>query len=126
MRCLRELSRPTLVLCLVVAWGARTASADPADDLFNAAQDLKDHGKFDEACVKFQQALDINPNAVGTILNVALCDEKANKLATAQRLYERARALAEENKLEEHKKAAVDKLAALTPRVPHVAFAFTE
>jgi hypothetical protein len=76
--------------------------------------------------VKFQQALDLNPNAVGTILNVALCDEKANKLATAQRLYEKARALADENKLAEHSKAATEKLEEIKRRVPHVAFAFTE
>jgi tetratricopeptide (TPR) repeat protein len=65
---------------------ARIAAAEPqskADELFERAQKAKQAGHNDEACKLYDQALRYNPNAVGTLLNVAKCDEDAGKVATA-------------------------------------------
>ena len=68
----------------IVVLGAlvRAAHADDASDaetLFNEGVKAKEAGKPAEACAKFRASYEKNRNAVGTILNVALCDEEAGK-----------------------------------------------
>lgn len=97
-----------------------------ADRLFEEAQALKQSGKTDEACAKYNEALAFNRNAVGTLLNVAKCAEDAGKYATAVKHYRQARDLAREHSLNEHKTAAEQRLTINEPKVPRLAIAFTE
>ena len=62
-----------------------------ADEKFEAASKLRDAGKTAEACAMFNEALTLNPNAIGTILNVARCAEEEGKVATAIRYFSDAR-----------------------------------
>jgi hypothetical protein len=100
--------------------------ADAAEKLFEKGRLQKDRGDLKGACETFDQALKLNRNAVGTILNVALCDEQAGKIATAWKLFTEARARAEEQRLEEHRKAAAEHSEKLKDRLPHLALAFAE
>ncbi|HEU4611263.1 MAG TPA: tetratricopeptide repeat protein [Kofleriaceae bacterium] len=117
-----------LTIVLAAHGIARAGDEDPtkADQLFAEAQALRDQGKTAEACAKFDEALSYNPNAVGTLLNVGLCNEQSGKYATAARYYTQARDLAREHNLEEHLHAAEARLAATTPLVSHLAIAFAE
>ena len=118
-----------VVTIVLAAHGLAIADdTDPAraERIFAEAQALKDQGKSDEACTKFAEALRYNPNAVGTLLNVGLCNEQAGKYASATRYYTHARDLAREGDFPEHLRAAEARLAATTPLVAHLAISFAE
>jgi tetratricopeptide (TPR) repeat protein len=126
---------PLIIGCVVVAAvrivhagpnDAKTDNAAKAELMFEEGQKLKAENKLQEACAKFDEALALNPNAVGTILNVALCDEQAGKVASAAKLFAEARDRAREQNLDEHRKAAEDHYNKLEPRLPHLAIAFAE
>jgi hypothetical protein len=120
--------RSTAIL-VAVAGLARLAYADDASDaeqLFNDGQQLKEAGKPEEACAKFRASLVKNRNAVGTILNVALCDENEGKIASAYKLFSEAENRAREQNLAEHQKAAAEHRRKLELSVPHVAITFAE
>jgi hypothetical protein len=118
----------------LVATAAGTARADEAhaDDAsaadlkFEEAMKLRDQGKIQEACARFDDSLALNPNAIGTILNVARCAEDAGKTGTAVRWFTEARDRAREQNLKPQMKAAEDHLAKLVDHVPHLAIAFAE
>lgn len=97
-----------------------------ADALFDEARKLVDAGKRDEACAKFDQSLKLNPNAIGSILNVARCREDAGRVASATRMFTEARDRAVEQHLDEYKRAADEHLASLASRVPYLHVEFTE
>jgi hypothetical protein len=113
-------------ICIILAW-ATAASAGPraedkaeADRLFDQARDLLTKGDRVEACKLFDLSLRKDPRAVGTMLNVALCNEEGGAIATAMRVYAEARDRAGDQGLAEHREAAERKLALLAPRVPHL------
>ncbi len=108
------------------AWADGDEDTTKADKLFEEAQQLKQSGKTDEACAKYNEALAFNRNAVGTLLNVAKCAEDVGKYATAVKHYTQARDLAREHALNEHRAAAEERLAVIVPKVPRLAIAFTE
>lgn len=105
---------------------ARTAYAQSAESLFDEGDKLRKDGKTAEACVKFRASFAINPNAVGTMLNVALCDEEEGKIASAHKLFSEAAARAEEQHLEDHLAAAKEHKDKLAGAVPRLSVAFTE
>lgn len=111
---------------LARAQGEEQADAEKADRIFSEAQALKQAGKNAEACAKFDEALRYNRSAVGTILNVGLCNEEANKVATALEQFRQALDLAREHDMAEHKAAAEEHIAKLEPLVPHLSIAFAE
>ena len=116
-------------MLVVLAGLVRLAQADDAADaekLFAEGQELKEAGKPEQACVKFRAALDKNRNAVGTILNVALCDENAGRTASAYKLFREAEERAHEQKLDEHEKAAQEHKDKLSPLVPHLSITFAD
>jgi hypothetical protein len=115
-----------LGICVVIAC-ASTAAAGPknedkaeADRLFDQARDLMTKGDRVEACKLFDLSLRKDPRAVGTMLNVGLCNEEGGAIATAMRFYAEARDRAGDQGLAEHREAAERKLALLAPRVPHL------
>jgi hypothetical protein len=116
------------VLGIVVAL-AGTARADDiksADEKFEAARKLETQGDHAGACKLFSESLALNPNAIGTILNVGLCAEHEGRIATAVRYFSDARDRAREQNLAPQLAAAEDHLEKLTPRAPHLAIAFSE
>jgi hypothetical protein len=100
-----------------------------ADLLFKEAQALQSTD-LHAACAKFAESYDLNPHAIGTLLNVALCDEKLGRLASAFEKFTLARDLAAEmlasgdKDVAAHKKAATTHIASLEKRVPHVTIEF--
>jgi hypothetical protein len=115
-----------LGICAVVVWAsAATAGPRPedkaeADRLFDQARELMTKGDRVEACKLFDLSLRKDPRAVGTMLNVGLCNEEGGAIATAMRFYAEARDRAGDQGLAEHREAAERKLALLAPRVPHL------
>lgn len=123
--------RSLVVLVLVLLSSSyRVATADDdlakADALFAEAQELKAAGNLVDACKKYDEALQYNRSAVGTLLNVGLCNEQAGKYATAVTYYTQARDLAREHSFVEHQTAAEERLAVALPLVAHLAIVFAE
>ncbi|MFN0246604.1 MAG: PEGA domain-containing protein [Kofleriaceae bacterium] len=119
----------SLVLVLpTVAFAQNKPSEDNvarADALFKEAQALQSTD-LNAACIQFAESYALNPHALGTLLNVALCDEKLGRLASALEKFKLARDVAAEmlangNKdVAAHQKAAMTHITALAPRIPHV------
>lgn len=113
---------------LLATGGVVRADEDPAkaDKIFEQAQELKQAGKTAEACAKYDEALRYNTSAVGTLLNVGLCAEESNRVATALNYFTQARDIAREHNLVEHRAAAEEHILKLEPLVPHLSIAFAE
>jgi hypothetical protein len=99
---------------------------DKADQLFAEAKALESSNNLGEACARYTESLHYNPAAIGILLNVALCNEKLGRIASAVARFTEARDNAREQGLPEHMRAAEDHLAALQPKVPHLAIRLTE
>jgi len=98
---------------------------EKADQLFAEGKALMASNLL-QACDKFSQSLRENPAAIGTLLNVALCDEKLGRVASAVAKFAEARDRSKEQGLIEHQRAAEDHIAALEPAVPHLAISLTQ
>lgn len=96
-----------------------------ADALFEEAQALLGTD-LNAACAKFAESYELNPHALGTLLNVARCDEKLGRIASAHEKFKLARDIAAEQlasgskDVAAHKKAAITHIDALEKRIPHV------
>jgi len=116
-----------LVIAAMLVGAVRTARADDniakADKLFAEGRALSE-SDLHAACEKFEESLKFNSQAIGTLMNVALCDEKLGRTASAVAKFSEARDRAKEGNLDAYLKAAEDRIAALTPRVPHVKLVF--
>jgi tetratricopeptide (TPR) repeat protein len=64
-----------------------------AEQLFVQGRALMEQGKLDEACRALEASHTLDP-APGTLLNLALCNEKQGKVATAWALYREVENLA--------------------------------
>ncbi|MCA9642024.1 MAG: hypothetical protein H6718_15855 [Polyangiaceae bacterium] len=109
-----------MLLGLLATLGAAsTASAqnDPAaaEALFQQGRAAADAGDFRTACEKFRESNRLDP-AVGTLLNIADCEEKLGRVATAwthfQEVAQRLPAT------DERRALAAQRAAALEPRLP--------
>ena len=129
----RELAYPgdvgrTIVVAFVAC--ARVAFAQPAGDagdaaaLFEAGRELLVANHPAEACQKFEAALAHDAGAIGPLMNLGLCNEQLDKLATAKRWFGRAKQRATELGLASTVAAADAKLGALVPHVPALVIAF--
>lgn len=138
MRIARSLAKLALAALVVAGRGGlggpgTSAHADPspdpriekADQLFAEGKALLGSNLL-QACAKFDESLRENPAAIGTLLNVALCDEKLGRVASAVAKFSEARDRAKEQGLPQHIRAAEEHLAALAPQVPHVTIKLTE
>ncbi len=116
------------LIVVVLSFGVARADIDIAksDAAFEEGLKLKDAGKLDAACTKFKEALKFNPNAVGTMLNVAVCDEQTGHIASAYKRFKEARDRGREQNLGEQVKLAEQHIAQLEPDMPYLAIAFAE
>lgn len=124
----RRLQR-AVVSALAIMTATGTASADDktqrADRLFEEGKAMLDKD-LAGACQKFEESLQFNSQAIGTLLNVALCDEKLGRYASAVAKFTEARDRASEQGMDVHRKAAEEHILALADKVPHVTLKFSE
>ena len=76
----------SLVLTGVLAAATAHAGPAPADVAFKKGRDFLKAGKFAEACAAFEESQRLDPQ-LGTQFNIAQCDEKIGKIATAWAIY---------------------------------------
>src|ERR1041385_700610 len=97
-------TRITTFLCVaalgaVIFFSVRPALAQgegnkaAAEALFSAGRDLMAAGKFDDACAKFEASQKLDAG-LGTLLYLADCYERANRLASAWATFKEAESIA--------------------------------
>lgn len=109
-------ARERLAVIVVIGLVARIASADgsEADTAFKKGRELLKDGKYAEACEQFERSQQLDP-ALGTLFNIAQCDEHIGKLASAIAAY---REVVSRDTKAERRAAANDLAQKLEPRVP--------
>ncbi|MBX3188781.1 MAG: hypothetical protein KF819_17315 [Labilithrix sp.] len=111
---------PCLVAVLVAGGGEARAQNEggtaAAESLFQEARKLIDAKRYGEACPKLVASHKLAP-AVGTLLNLADCYEKDNKLASAWARFHEAIALAQRLGRPDREKTARDRADKLEPRL---------
>jgi hypothetical protein len=117
-----------VVTIAAVAAAGGVASAQPAnkaDALFDEGRALLEQGKYKEACAAFEASL-AEADAIGTRLNLALCEEKRGRIYTAVLKFEDTAARAERSGQLDSAKVAREHATALRPRVPTLVITFAE
>jgi len=93
---------------------ARSAAADA---LFESGHEAMSKGDYDTACARFAESNRLDP-AVGSLLNLAACEEKRGRLATSWQLFKRV--MSDLPPGDDRYPIAQRRASALRPRVPHV------
>ncbi|MFO0667229.1 MAG: hypothetical protein U0174_24970 [Polyangiaceae bacterium] len=112
-------------LLLSVSLLARTVGAQPAapnasaDQLFEDGRKAMMQGQFEAAARLLEASQKADP-AAGTLLNLAECYEKLDKIASSIETYTLARDEAKRAKRDKWADQASQRIAALTPRLPKV------
>ena len=101
-------------LVAFVAPAAAQAPPSEADVAFKNGRDLLKAGKFADACREFEHSESLDPQ-LGTRFNIAQCDEKIGKIASALAIY---RDLAANDANAKRKQTSAELVAQLAPRVP--------
>jgi serine/threonine-protein kinase len=91
-----------------------------AEALFQEGKRLVAAGNFAAACPKFAESQRLDPGS-GTLLNLADCQERIGKLATAWAFFRDAEAGARAKGNKEREAEAARRAAALAPRLPKLA-----
>ncbi|MGC4087952.1 MAG: hypothetical protein QM756_08655 [Polyangiaceae bacterium] len=104
---------------------AGSADSAPAQALFDQAKSLMSEGRFAEACGKLEESQRLDP-ALGTLLNLADCNDKAGKLASAWSLFRDAEAQAKRDQQADAATVAHDRAVALAERVPRLVIEVTD
>jgi hypothetical protein len=78
-----------VVLGSLVSRPALAGNAAAAEALFNRARTAMDAKDFDTACQRFAESNRLDP-AVGTVLNLGVCEAKRGRVATAWELFRAA------------------------------------
>ena len=101
-----------------------------ADALFEEGRKLlaaagDDREKVKVACAKFDEAIKLDPEAPGTMLNLGLCNEKLEKYKTALYWFRKAQARAAETNLPDYETAAKQHTVDLAGKVATIKIAFS-
>src|SRR3984885_13234555 len=98
--------------------GANTStdSRALAETLFFTARGLMEAGRYTEACNKLTESYRLDA-AAGTLLNLAVCNQKIGKTASAWGEYRDALAEARRMNRPDREKVATEGIAALEPEV---------
>ncbi len=99
------------VLVAALLLGIASVHADPssqkkADALFADGRKLIEAHDDVGACTKFNEAIKLDPDAAGTMLNLGLCNQNLKKYRLALRWFRKAQARAHETNLPEYEVAA--------------------
>src|SRR5689334_8690794 len=118
------LSKGVITVSFIAA--VAPASAQPArskaDELYNNGRALVAANKLVEACAAFEQSQELEP-AVTTLIALATCRERLDKLATAWELFldaEQQTRSAKDNRTLQLHQIAFDRATQLGPRVPRL------
>lgn len=122
-------------LAVVTSWFGFALADDndgtrkQADELFEQGRkELNEAGtnrtKIAAACEKFDEAIKLDPEAPGTMLNLGLCNEKLEKYKTALYWFRKAQARAAETGLPEYEAAAKQHTVGLAKRVATIKLEF--
>jgi tetratricopeptide (TPR) repeat protein len=105
----------------------KTGKQKQADELFEEGRNLLNAGDQNAAaaCAKFNDAIKLDPEAPGTMLNLGLCNEKLNKYKTALYWFRKAQARAAETNLPDYETAAKEHTVDLAGKVATIKIAFT-
>lgn len=109
-------------IALVLARSAHAQSSDSvaaAEQLFEQARELFDKGDYIAACPRFEASLKLDP-ALGTLLNLATCEEKLGKIASAWGHYREVIALATKAGDTTRIDIARERTKELEPRLPRL------
>ena len=111
-------STGALALALMAPCAKAQTNADKAaaEALFQAGRDLMGAGKFSEACEKFEASQRLDAG-LGTLLYLADCYEKANRLASAWANYREAESIAMGRSDQGRAQVARQRYTALEPRL---------
>ena len=115
--------RPALVCALLIALlhapGARAQDRDPAaaEVLFREGRAAADAGDHAKACTKFRESNRLDP-APGTVFNMADCEEKLGRIATAWTLF--SEVIQKLPATDERHGISSKRAAALEPRLPRL------
>lgn len=110
-------ARFALLAAVILLTEPRIACAQSAaaDALFNQAHAAMEKGDYEAACQRFRESDRLDP-AIGTKLNLAICEEKRGKLATA---WDLLHAVIDKADASDERRAMAQDLAdKLEPRVP--------
>lgn len=88
--------------------------------VFVEGRRLMGAGRPGEACEKFKAAFADDPDAIGVILNLGLCNEQSGKLATAARFFRLATVKGMEEKVPEAVEDARQHLAGMLAKIPKI------
>jgi hypothetical protein len=104
--------------------GATRAQADGNDEaaaeaLFLEGRALMEGARFDEACAKFEASERVSP-ALGTLMNLADCEEKRGRIATAWAYFRDAALQAQQAGRADRKRVAEARALDLEARSPKV------
>ncbi|MBN2196903.1 MAG: hypothetical protein JW751_29130 [Polyangiaceae bacterium] len=101
--------------------GAETTDLAAARELFHQAKEAAAAGDMAAACTKFAESYRLGP-AVGTLLNLADCDQRNGRLATAWSRYQRA--LEELPRDDDRRPQVTAVVESLEPRLPRLTLHF--
>jgi len=105
------------VVCSTAARRAEAQNPAAAEALFEQARAAMAAGDYDMACARFRDSDKLDP-AVGTRFNLADCEERRGRLATAWSLFRAV--LAELPRDDDRRPIAQERAKALEPRLPRV------
>ncbi|HEY1692904.1 MAG TPA: hypothetical protein VGG39_12125 [Polyangiaceae bacterium] len=88
-----------------------------AETLFFTARGLMEAGRYAEACGKLNESYRLDA-AAGTLLNLAVCNEKIGKLASAWGEFRDAQAEARRMSRPDREQLATDRIKAIEPELP--------
>src|ERR1051325_6285455 len=101
----------------LVARPAAAQSTAAAEALFNEAKKAMDAKDYDTACQRFRESNRLDP-AVGTLLNLAVCETTRGRVATAWELF---RAVSEKLAPDDQRRGFVNlQLSQIGTRLPHL------
>jgi hypothetical protein len=119
----RSSSPAALALLALTLTAASPARADDSEAFFAQGRTLRTQGKCAEAIVAFRRALDIKPQGIGSLRNVAECEEELGEFASSRADWwslRRAVLQSNEPKYEGWDKDAEKAYARLEPKVAHI------
>lgn len=122
------LTKTRVFLCLASLAGALSVTSGAeaqegnkaaAEALFTAGRDLMAAGKFNEACSKFEGSQKLDAG-LGTLLYLADCYERANRLASAWATFKEAESIAMGRSDQSRAQVAKDRYTKIEPRLTKV------
>src|SRR5687767_5825288 len=98
--------------CMMHVYAASAENAAAAESLFNEGKKLSTQGKWQEACLKFEESQRVDPG-IGTLFQLANCHEKVGRTATAWAEFREVAASAKASGQGAREKVARERAAAL-------------